>query len=151
MRIMLAIWTVILVGSLFFLAIFLAAIAGQAIAGHNLFNEEQAAHGEQAISLWRYLSTSHFADAVTENWQSEYLQFALFALATVWLLQRGSPESKELDEGGLQSDRAQKVGRHADPDSPRWARAGGPRTAIYSNSLIIVMGWSSSAPGSRSR
>ena len=125
--------------SLFFLAIFLAALIGQAIAGHSLFNEEQLQHGEPSISLWRYLSTSDFGQAVTENWQSEYLQFALFALATVWLLQKGSSESKELDNAGTESDEDQKVGAHADADSPRWAKVGGLRTTIYSNSLAIVM------------
>jgi hypothetical protein len=125
--------------SLFFLAIFLLALVGQAIAGHNLYNEEQLAHKESTISFWRYLSSSHFGQAVTENWQSEYLQFALFALATVWLLQKGSPESKELDKAGTESDEEQKVGRHADEDSPLWAKVGGVRTAIYSNSVIIAM------------
>ena len=125
--------------SLFFMAIFLAALGGQAIAGHDLFNEQALEHGGQTISLWRYLSTSDFAQAVTENWQSEYLQFALFVLATIWFLQRGSPESKELDKGGTESDADQKVGEHAGPDSPYWARVGGIRTAIYSNSLLIVM------------
>ena len=125
--------------SLFFFVIFVAALGGQAIAGHDLFNQEQLEHGAEPISFWRYLSTSHFGQAVTENWQSEYLQFALFALATVWLLQKGSPESKELDKAGTESDRDQKVGRHATKDSPRWARYGDWRTAIYSNSLIIVM------------
>jgi hypothetical protein len=125
--------------SLFFLVIFLAALAGQAIAGHSLYNQEQVSHGDSAISLWRYLSTSHFGQAVTENWQSEYLQFALFATATVWLLQRGSPESKEMDKAGLESDEEQKVDRHARRGSPLWARVGGLRTALYSNSLIIVM------------
>ena len=90
--------------SLFFFASFLAALIGQAIAGHNLFNEEQLEHNEAPISLWRYLSSSHFGQAVMENWQSEYLQFALFALATVWLLQKGSPESNELDKAGTESD-----------------------------------------------
>ncbi len=80
--------------SLFFLVIFLAALAGQAIAGHEAFNQDQLEHGEQAISLWSYVTSSHFGQAVMENWQSEYLQFTLFMLATVWLLQRGSPESK---------------------------------------------------------
>ena len=126
--------------SLFFLAIFLAALAGQAIAGHSLYNQEQAEHGESLISFGRYLTSSHFAQAVTENWQSEYLQFALFAVATVWLLQKGSPESKELGKAGTESDEEQKVGRHADEHSPRWARAGDWRTTLYSNSLIIVMG-----------
>jgi hypothetical protein len=125
--------------SLFFLVIFLLALVGQAIAGHNLYNEEALAHKEPAIDFWRYVSSSSFGQAVMENWQSEYLQFALFALATVWLLQKGSPESKELDKAGTESDAEQKVGRHAEQDSPRWARVGGLRTAIYSNSLIIAM------------
>src|SRR5688500_12429544 len=125
--------------SLFFLAIFVAALIGQAIAGHNAFNEDQLEHKEATLSLWRYLSSSHFGQAATENWQSEYLQFALFALATVWLLQKGSPESKELDKAGLESDAEQRVGRHSTKESPRWARYGDLRTTIYSNSLIIVM------------
>jgi len=125
--------------SLFFLAIFLLALTGQAISGHNLYNEEAAAHHEAQISFWRYLTSSSFGQAVMENWQSEYLQFALFALATVWLLQKGSPESKELDEAGTESDEKQKVGSHARADSPQWAKYGDLRTTIYSNSLIIVM------------
>jgi hypothetical protein len=125
--------------SLFFLVIFLLALVGQAIAGHNLYNEEAVTHGESTISFWRYLSSSDFGNAVMENWQSEYLQFALFALATVWLLQKGSPESKELDKAGTESDADQKVGVWAREDSPRWAKVGGLKTAIYSNSLIIAM------------
>jgi hypothetical protein len=125
--------------SLFFLVIFLAALIGQAISGHSLYNQEQMAHGEPGVGLWTYVTSSSFGQAVMENWQSEYLQFALFALATVWLLQRGSPESKELDKAGTESDAEQKVGRHAERGSSRWAAVGGLRTAIYSNSLIIIM------------
>jgi hypothetical protein len=76
---------------------------------------------------------------VLENWQSEYLQFTLYIVGTVWLLQRGSPESKELDKAGGESDEEQRVGAHADERSPRWARVGGVRTWLYSNSLLIVM------------
>jgi hypothetical protein len=125
--------------SLFFLAIFLLALVGQAISGHSFYNQEALAHHGEPISFWRYLTSSSFGQAVMENWQSEFLQFALFALATVWLLQKGSPESKELDEGGTESDKDQLVGRHARQDSPRWAKYDDWRTAIYSNSLIIVM------------
>src|SRR5918998_2104522 len=126
--------------SLFFLVIFLAALAGQAIAGHDLYNEEAAMHGDPLKSLWEYLSTADFAQAVTENWQSEYLQFALFAAATIWLLQRGSPESKELDKAGRESERDQKLGRYANQSIPRWARLeGGVRRWLYSNSLLLVM------------
>ena len=83
--------------------------------------------------------SSELGQALLENWQSEYLQFTLYILATVWLLQRGSPESKELDAAGSESDARQKVGGHADSGSPRWAPVGGLRTRIYSNSLVLVM------------
>jgi hypothetical protein len=131
--------------ALFFLAIFLLAVLGQAIAGHNLYNEQELEHAKllhqqpQLISFGRYLTSSNFAQAITENWQSEYLQFALFIVATVWLVQRGSTESKVPGREGLESDKDQKVGTHAGADSPKWARVGGARTWLYSNSLLIVM------------
>jgi hypothetical protein len=125
--------------TIFFLVIFVAALTGQAIAGHSQYNEEQLAHGEATISLLRYVVSSSFGRAVMENWQSEYLQFTLFMLATVWLLQRGSPESKEVGATGTETDREQRVGRHATSESPLWARTGGIRTALYSNSLLIAM------------
>jgi hypothetical protein len=92
------------------------------------------------VSVARYVTSSDFWVDVLENWQSEYLQFTLFILATVWLVQRGSPESKELDKTGRESDEEQRVGAHAHDRSPRWARVGGVRTRIYSNSLLLVMG-----------
>jgi hypothetical protein len=125
--------------SLFFLAIFVAALVGQAFAGWHLHNEEAAAHGGEHISLFRYVTGSDFGNAVMENWQSEYLQFLLFMLATVWLVQRGSPESKPVDQAGREGPRKQKLGGHADPSSPRWATFGDWRTAVYSNSLLIAM------------
>ncbi|HEV7650477.1 MAG TPA: DUF6766 family protein [Actinophytocola sp.] len=120
--------------------LFLAALVGQAIAGHADFNHRQVLGGGQTITFWHFLVTSDFAVDVAENWQSEYLQFFLYILATVWLVQRGSPESKKIDEIGYESDEKQRVGRHAGPDSPKWARAGGWRTAVFSRSLCIVMG-----------
>ena len=125
--------------SLTFLTMFLVTLALQALAGHADFNEDQDRHGDPRISLGRYLVSSAFGVAVMENWQSEYLQFTLFILLTVWLLQRGSPESKELDKAGVESDREQKVGEHAAPGSPRWAKARGLRRRLYENSLVIVM------------
>ena len=99
--------------SLFFLALFLVALVLQAVAGHADFNEDQVRHGNPTMSLGRYVVSSEFGTAVLENWQSEYLQFTLFILATVWLLQRGSPESKELDKAGRESDEDSASGRHA--------------------------------------
>ncbi|HEU4981006.1 MAG TPA: DUF6766 family protein [Solirubrobacterales bacterium] len=125
--------------SLFFLAIFLASLVGQAIAGHILHNEEALAHQGEEMSFWRYLVSSDFGNSVMENWQSEYLQFMLFMLATIWLVERGSPESKEPGKQGLESDRQQKLGEHARPESPEWAKPRGIKTFVYSNSLLIVM------------
>jgi hypothetical protein len=71
----------------------------------------------------RYLTSSEFSVCVTENWQSEYLQFLLFIFATVWLVQCGSPESKQLDTVGRESDKDQMVGKHAGKDSPGGRRS----------------------------
>jgi hypothetical protein len=119
---------------------FLLALAGQAITGHADFNNQLATDGLAPLSLGRYVTSSAFAVDVAENWQSEYLQFFLYILATVWLVQQGSPESKKTDETGTESDERQKIGRHAEPDSPKWARTGGWRQALFSRSLGLVMG-----------
>ena len=126
--------------SLAFIAILLAALVGQALVGHALFDHDAAAHHGAPVSLGRYLTSSSFAVDVMENWQSEYLQFTLYILLTVWFIQRGSPDSKEPGKEGGESDEEQKVGEHADADSPRWARVGGWRTELYSNSLVALMG-----------
>jgi hypothetical protein len=125
--------------SVAFSVLLVGALVGQAIAGHNLYNEEQLAHGGEQISLGRYVVSSHFGQAVMENWQSEYLQFTLFVFFTVWFVQRGSPESKPLEQLGTGSPEKHKLEGYAEESSPRWARVGGWRTALYSNSLLIVM------------
>jgi hypothetical protein len=126
--------------SLFFGALFLAAAAAQSFAGHAAYNQQQLQHGDETVSYGRYVLSSDFGQALLENWQSEYLQFALFIAATVWLVQRGSNESKPLENAGLESERMQRLGRWAGPTSPRWSRFhGGFRRRLYSNSLLLVM------------
>jgi hypothetical protein len=125
--------------SLFFGALFLGAVLGQSIAGQHAFNEDQSAHGEPTISYPRYLVSSDFGEALMENWQSEYMQFALFILATIWLIQRGSNESKPPQDAGQESEQRQLIGEHAQRNSPRWAKVGGWRTRLYANSLMLVM------------
>jgi hypothetical protein len=125
---------------LVFGGLFLLVLVGQAYAGLAAFNEGQRVGGLPDVSFWRYVTSASFGVDVAENWQSEYLQFFLFIMLTVWLLQRGSPESKSLDKPGRESDEEQKVGPYAVDGSPKWARAGGWRTRIYSNSLGLVMG-----------
>ena len=73
-----------------------------------------------------------------ENWQSEFLQFFLFIGATVWLVQKGSNESK-LRRRGPRASRHKKVGSYAPVTGPGWAKLGGLRQRIYQNSLLGVM------------
>jgi hypothetical protein len=126
--------------TLFFLTIFVLAVVVQAFVGHAAFNHEQYAHQDDPVSLWRYVTSSAYAVDVMENWQSEYLQFTLMVLASVWLVQKGSTESKPVDQAGAESDEEQKVGKYAEPDSPKWAKVTGLRFWIYSNSLVLLMG-----------
>jgi hypothetical protein len=126
--------------TLAFGGMFVATLVGQALSGVAEYNQQQVTNGLDPVSLLDYVTSSSFGVDVMENWQSEYLQFFLYIFATVWLVQRGSSESKELGEEGLESDREQRIGQHANEDSPEWARTGGWRTALFSRSLGLLMG-----------
>lgn len=126
--------------SLVFGLLLLGAMLGQALTGLAGYNEEALDAGMDPISLGEYVTSSEFAVDVAENWQSEYLQFFLFILLTVWLVQRGSAESKPVEKAGRTSDKDQLVGEHSLSDSPSWARADGWRRAVFSRSLGMVMG-----------
>ncbi|GAA2919385.1 hypothetical protein GCM10017596_24270 [Microbacterium keratanolyticum] len=122
----------------FFLA-FAAALVGQSLAGLAAMNEERLQHDQSPVGYLDFVTSSDFLVDVAENWQSEFLQFTLFILGTVWLIQRGSPESKKPGNEGVGSDKEQLVGAHARRDSPEWARSRGVRLWLYSNSLLLLM------------
>ena len=126
--------------SLFFLGLFLMALAGQSVAGLYEFNDHQTQHGEPTYSYGRYIISSDFGSDMLENWQSEWLQFWVFALATVWLIQKGSNESKKPEDVGVETDEQQRVGEHAGHNAPRWAKVKDWRLSLYSNSFFVVMG-----------
>jgi hypothetical protein len=126
--------------SLAFGGLFVLTLAGQAVSGTADYNAQQIANGLEPVSLLEYVTSSSFGIDVMENWQSEYLQFFLYIFATVWLVQRGSAESKKPGQEGPESDKEQRVGRYANEDSPDWVRAGGWRTALFSRSLGLLMG-----------
>ena len=126
--------------SVFFLALFLATLAGESFVGQRAHNAEELAHGGAPLSWFDYVLSPSFGGAVLENWQSEFLQFTLFILATVWLVQKGSNESKRLEEAGLETKQKQRIGRHAPVNAPRWATFDDWRTRLYENALVLVMG-----------
>ena len=78
--------------SLFLL--FLVCFALHAWGGAHEYSEEQLAHGGEAVSTWNFLRTSEFWFQSFQNWQSEFLAVASLAWLSVFLRQRGSPESK---------------------------------------------------------
>ena len=137
--------------SLAFGGLFLTTLAGQAVAGTAGVNAQRQANGVEPVGLLDHVTSSSFWVDVMENWQSEYLQFFLYIFATVWLVQKGSSESKEPGKEGMETDEEQRVEEHASEDSPDWARAGGWRTAAFSRSLGLLMGglflltWAASA------
>jgi hypothetical protein len=81
-----------------FFALFLASWALHAVGGAKAFNEEQLQHGQAAISVWRYTTTSQFWFESMQNWQSEFIAVAAIVGLSIVLRQRGSAESKPVAE-----------------------------------------------------
>ena len=77
-----------------FFVLFFASFALHAVGGAKAFNEEQRQHGEATVSVWRYLTTSQFWFESMQNWQSEFIAVAAIVGLSIFLRQRGSPESK---------------------------------------------------------
>ena len=78
--------------------LFLVSLIGQALTGWRAHAEELRLHELPAIGFTDYLASGHFISAVFENWESEFLQMAAYVLLTVFLVQKGSSESKKPDE-----------------------------------------------------
>src|SRR4030095_14062555 len=77
-----------------FVILFFAAVAVHAAGGVHLYNEEQIALGKAAISFGQYLQTPRFWFESFQNWQSEFLAIGAMVILSIFLRQRGSPESK---------------------------------------------------------
>ena len=74
--------------------LFVIALAGHAYGGLSEYAEEQITHGESAPNLGAYITSSRFWFESFQNWQSEFLSIAAMVWLSVYLRQRGSPESK---------------------------------------------------------
>lgn len=121
--------------SICFLLLFIGALAGQIIFGFQEHNKELIEDGSTAINLSAYFFSGHFVQATFENWESEFLQMALFVVFTIFLMQKGSSESKDLDK-------EEEVDREPSPnrkDAPWPVKKGGWILAVYKHSLTIVL------------
>jgi hypothetical protein len=123
--------------SIVMFGLFALFLVGQSVAGHRAYNQEQREHGEPAIGYGAYLTEGHFIEAVFENWESEFLQMSSFVLFTVFLRQRGSPESKKL-VGKEPQDKDARLAGHG-KNVPWPVRRGGLALRLYENSLSIVL------------
>jgi uncharacterized protein (DUF486 family) len=75
-------------------SLFLLSFVLHALGGHAEYNQQQLEHGQAAVSLWGFVTSSEFWFQSMQNWQSEFLAVAALAVLGIWLRQRGSPESK---------------------------------------------------------
>jgi hypothetical protein len=122
--------------SLVLFALFLFTLGGQTLTGWVDHNEEARVHGRHAIPLGTYLASGHFWEATGENWESEFLQMAVFVILTTFLYQQGSAESKRpgtIEESEL--DPARFSGQDGVPGP---VRRGGWQLLLYRNSLGIA-------------
>ena len=119
--------------SLALAACFLVALYGESVAGHARYNEEEREHGGEPIGYVQYLESPNFLSATMENWESEFLQMAVYVYFTIVLFQRGSAESKD-PERDQEVDRQAARSRHRQ-DAPWPVRRGGWVLWLYGHSL----------------
>jgi hypothetical protein len=122
--------------TLVLMAMFLLFLAGQLITGFAEYNNQQTEHGQAAVSFSGYFSTGHVWEAIFENWESEFLQMAVFVLLTTFLIQRGSPESRR--PGVKELFDADPRDFADNPDAPWPVRRGGWILRLYEHSLGLA-------------
>ena len=77
-----------------FTVLFLGSFIGHAVGGAAAYNDELHAHGDASVSTWHYVTGSQFWFESFQNWQSEFLAVFAIVVLTIFLRERGSPESK---------------------------------------------------------
>lgn len=118
--------------SLVLAALFLCSIVGQYAAGLSVLNRERESRGEAPVSWIGYVREPHFASATFENWESEFLQMAIYILLTACLRQRGSAESRALP--------GEEPPERIDSGPEPWPVVrGGWWLRLYAHSLVIAL------------
>jgi hypothetical protein len=122
--------------SIVLILLFLIFLAAQAVAGMYEYNDEQQLHGQPTVDFIGYLGSAHFLEATMENWESEFLQMFAFVVLTAFLFQKGSAESKKLDEEEPVDRDPRKS--HKKKDAPWPVRKGGLTLTLYEYSLSLA-------------
>jgi hypothetical protein len=115
------------------MALFLFSFVGQTLAGWNNYNDEQKQRHEPQVSVVEYAKTGNYVESVFENWESEFLQMAIYVVLTAMLFQVGSPESNDPNEE--ESEEENKV----TPESPWPVHKGGMWLWLYERSLALTL------------
>ena len=108
-------------------------------------------HGHASVTMSAYLATGHPWEALFENWESEFLQMAIFVLLTTFLVQKGSPESRR--PGVKELVDADPRDFAGEPDVPWPVRRGGWVLRVYEHSLglafvlLFMVSWIGHAAG----
>lgn len=122
--------------SIVLIGLFLFSLIGFMVSGYNENNDEKQDRNEPTVSFGEYLTSGDFIEPLFVNWESEFLQQFMYVVLTIFLFQKGSSESKKIDEPDpVDEDPA----RHrADPNAPAPVRKGGFVLTLYKNSLTLV-------------
>src|SRR5688572_18203817 len=123
--------------TLVMMTLFAVFFVGQILTGWREFNQEQLEHGATAIALSSYLLVGHPWEALFENWESEFLQMAAFVTFTVFLYQKGSPESRT--PGAVELVDADPRDFADQPDVPWPVKRGGWVLSVYERSLGLAL------------
>ena len=117
-------------------ALFGGATVAMGLTGWVAHNAVLAGHHGTPLGLLGYLRSGGFASAVFENWESEFLQMAVFVLLTTFLVQKGSPESRR--PGVKELVDADPRDFAGDPRAPWPVRRGGWILRLYEHSLGLA-------------
>lgn len=110
-----------------------SCLAAQFFTGWKTENKELVENGDRALTIGQYVHSGHFIQATFENWESEFLQMMLYVVLTVSLRQKGSSESKSLEE---EEDVDKEPVPH--PNAPWPVKKGGIWLKIYKHSLSLA-------------
>lgn len=84
--------------SLAFLLLFVMAFGIHAAGGFIEENENRSEHQLPAQSLSEFITSSQFWFQSFQNWQSEFLAVLSIVILSIFLRQKGSPESKAIGQ-----------------------------------------------------